>query len=671
MDRSLPSMHLEAEGNEEFSLEIGGQSVAQYTVATQQQAYRYQSETSVTADQVRVVFTNDLFDPAAGIDRDLTVDSIEIDGSTFETEASDVFSTGSWVVDGIRPGFQQTEVLNANGYFQYGSATPPNPSVISLANSNISISEEQGNVSIGVDRTGGTNGIVSVDYQTFADTASSSDFDAVSGTLTFGDGETQQFVNVPIIDDSAFEDTETFNFVVDNVTGNGTLGAPRTTTVLILDDEVVAPPAPPEAPQPGEEPIAITVVDNLSSPTSIDFSPDGRNLYIAEQGGVIKVVRDGVTQSQPFLDISAEVNGTRDRGLLDIAVHPDFVSNPYVYATYTYDPPEVFQNASDPLAGPDDNGNRAGRISRFTADASTNYTTTIANSEVVLVGKNSTWENFNAFVDSTVNFDEPAAGLNPDGSYIQDFIPTDSQSHTVGSVEFGPDGNLYASIGDGASYNRVDPRAIRTVDNDSLSGKILRIDPITGEGLTDNPFYNGDPDANASKVYQSGLRNPFRITVADDGQVFIGDVGWTRFEEINAGQSGANFGWPFFEGGSGESFQNSQYAALPEAAEFYANANVTPSIFAASHIEDNANAIVLGDVYTGSQLPSSFQGDLFYSDLQTGVVNNVNLNSNGGVESVEQFTTGAEFVVQMVQGPDGNMYFVNLVQGTVGRWEFA
>ena len=100
----------------------------------------------------------------------------------------------------------------------------------------------------------------------------------------------------------------------------------------------------------------------------------------------------------------------------------------------------------------------------------------------------------------------------------------------------------------------------------------MRIDPITGEGLSDNPFFNGNPDANRSKVYQYGLRNPFRMSVDPvSGQLYIGDVGWTQWEEINAGNAGDNFGWPYYEGGSGVSLRTNQYQNLPEAIAFYAS----------------------------------------------------------------------------------------------------
>jgi glucose/arabinose dehydrogenase len=430
-------------------------------------------------------------------------------------------------------------------------------------------------------------------------------------------------------------------------------------------------PPIPNDPSPGGTLISQSVATGLNKPTSIDFTADGTNMYVAEQRGIVHVYQNGVDQGT-LLDFTDRVNGTRDRGLLDIAVHPDLANNPYLYLLYTYDPPQVNSQSPGSLAGADGNGNRAGRLTRVTLDASTGYTSIVDGSEVILLGENSTWDNFNAFANSTSNFNEPPAGILADGSNLQDFIATDSESHTVGSVEFGPDGALYVSIGDGTSYNQVDVRTLRVQDIDNLSGKILRIDPITGDGLSDNPFFNGNADANRSKVYQYGVRNPFRITVDDaTGQVYVGDVGWTRWEEINAAGPGANFGWPFYEGASGANAQTNQYRNLPEAADFYANNNATPSILALNHAADGINAIVLGDIYDGNQYPAEYQGDLFFNDLGQGIVRNISLDSNGDIAGVQTFTTGAQVVVQMVQSPDGFMYFVDLDDGLVGRWEFV
>lgn len=414
------------------------------------------------------------------------------------------------------------------------------------------------------------------------------------------------------------------------------------------------------------------VATGFINPTDLEFSPDGSNIYVSQQNGIVHVIRNGVRQSTPFIDISAQVNGTRDRGLLDIAVHPDFENNPYVYLLFTYDPPEVYQNVNHTLAGPDRNGNRAGRLIRVTADASTNYTTAVAGSEVVLLGKNSTWANFNAFANSTSNFNEPPAGIK-NGVNVQDFIASDSESHSVGSLAFGLDGSLFVSIGDGTSYNQVDPRTVRVQDIDNLSGKILRIDPLTGEGLADNPFYNGDPDANRSKVYQLGLRNPFRITVdSATGKLFIGDVGWSQWEEINSAGPGANFGWPYYEGGNGTSIRTNGYQNLAQAQAFYASgAPVVAPVVGRSHSATGINAIVTGSVYRGDAYPDKYDGDIFFNDLGQGIVSNVSFNADGTVASIETFATGAQYVTQIMQGVDGNLYYTSLVSGEVGRWIFV
>ncbi len=426
--------------------------------------------------------------------------------------------------------------------------------------------------------------------------------------------------------------------------------------------------APPESSSVQKQ----TVVSSLVQPVAIDWTSDGSKMFIAEKNGVIKVVENGQTRSTPFIDISTQVNNADDRGLLDIAVHPDFFNGkPYIYALYVYDPPQTAQNTG--LAGADGAGNRASRLTRITADPATNYTTAIAGSEVVILGKNSTWSNFNGFVNSTVDFNEPAAGILANGTNLQDFLAADSQSHAIGSVEFGKDGALYVSNGDGTSYNVADPRTVRVQDIDNLSGKILRIDPITGAGLTDNPFYNGDANSNRSKVYQYGLRNPFRMTVEPtNGKLYIGDVGWTQWEEINSASAGTNFGWPYYEGGNGTSLKTEKYQDLSQAKTFYASGKqVTAPILGLNHATEGINAIVLGDFYTGNTLSTKYNGDLFFNDLGQGIVRNISFDTTGKITSVETFDTGAQYVVQISQGPDGSLYYVDLDDGIVGRWVAA
>ncbi|MGB7325301.1 MAG: DUF4347 domain-containing protein [Rubripirellula sp.] len=412
------------------------------------------------------------------------------------------------------------------------------------------------------------------------------------------------------------------------------------------------------------------LITGLVQPLALDWSPDGRNIYIAEKGGVIKVARDGSSSASVVLDISAKVNDVQDRGLIDFTLDPNFQSNGFIYLLYTYDPPEVFDNVGDANAGPDGRGNRAGRLSRFTLDASTGFTSVVSGSELVLLGTNSTWDNFNGFVDSTVSLNEPQGGRE-NGQYIEDFIVSDSRSHTVGSLQFASDGNLFVSLGDGASFNQTDPRALRVQSLSSLAGKVLRIDPSTGQGVSDNPFYDGNPNSNQSRIYQLGLRNPWRLTLDErTDQLFIGETGLGNYEEINTGVAGTNFGWPYYEGAQGTNSPTPGYSSLPQAQNFYQNGTAKPASIALAH-QAGSNVIVLGDIVYNSDLGLQYEGDLFYNDMYRGIIRHANVGPDGQLSGVEVFTTGANFIVDIQQGVDGSLYYANLVEGTVGKWQIV
>ena len=412
-----------------------------------------------------------------------------------------------------------------------------------------------------------------------------------------------------------------------------------------------------------------TFASGFNKPTAIDWTPNGEKVFVAQQDGVVRLVENGTPADTPFIDISDQVNNTRDRGLLGLAVHPDFPNQPYVYLAYTYDPPEVFDNTG--LAGPDANGNRPSQVIRVEADPSTNFNTAIPGSEVVIAGTNSTWENISrpdANSTSVDNLDIPPSGITPDGENIRDYLATDSESHSIGGLQFGTDGSLFISNGDGTSYNVVDPRTVRVQDLDNLSGKVLRVDPLTGEGLSDNPFFDGDPNSNRSKVYNYGLRNPFRFTIdPNTNQPVIGDVGWKTWEEINT-STGANFGWPYFEGGSGESLQQREYQVLPEAQEFYdSGASVTPAIYARNHNE-GAVAIIMGDFYEGGAYPDRFDGALFYSDFGDSTIRYLTFEEDG--VTINTFQDDVSGIVQLATAPDGNLYGVDRSSGQIINWRF-
>ena len=409
----------------------------------------------------------------------------------------------------------------------------------------------------------------------------------------------------------------------------------------------------------------------LNQPLNMEWSPDGRNIYIGEKAGIISVSRDGGPLT-PLFEFSDIVNSYQDRGLVDFEVHPDLFNQPYLYINYTVDPEQVYDHIGDPYAGPDGAGNRAGRLIRLTLDASTNYTTILPDSGITLLGANSTWENFNAFVDSTLNFNEPPAGQNADGTYIQDFINSDSRSHTVGGLTFGGDGALYVAIGDGASFNQTDVRAVRVQDPDSLSGKVLRINPETGQGYSNNPFFDGNLDSNRSKVYYLGLRNPWRLSTSPvNGQIFVGETGLTSFEEINTGPAGTNFGWPYFEGGQGVNVRTPSYQGLPQAQAFYNSGQIATPAFIAQPHTNGTDVIVLGAVADGLYYGPQYDGDVFYADFASGVVRHADVDANGNLSAIGVFATGANFVVDIQQAPDGYLYYADIVSGTIGRFEIV
>ncbi|MEX0777320.1 MAG: PQQ-dependent sugar dehydrogenase [Phycisphaeraceae bacterium] len=227
------------------------------------------------------------------------------------------------------------------------------------------------------------------------------------------------------------------------------------------------------------------LASGLSGPTAMTQAPDGR-IFIANQDGTVNVVKDGQLMAQPFLVINTTTFG--ERGLLGIALDPNFSSNHYVYVYYTV-----------PGSGQEHN-----RISRF-----------VANGDVVLPGS------------ETVLVDFPQMG----------------SVHNGGALGFGPDGKLYVGIGDNSTPSNAQSLA-------NIFGKILRFN-ADGSIPTDNPFYNQLQGLNRS-IYALGFRNPFTFTFQPGtGRFFVNDVGQSSWEEIDDVVAGNNYGWPTIEGPGG------------------------------------------------------------------------------------------------------------------------
>ena len=301
-----------------------------------------------------------------------------------------------------------------------------------------------------------------------------------------------------------------------------------------------------------------------NTPVGTVFSPDGQRLFVWEKDGRAYVCNrqangNYAKQSQPVLNISDEVGGWRDFGMIGFALDPQFAGNGFIYVLYVVDRHHLL---TDGLASNGYNSNTnqyfsatIGRVTRYTTTISGGNLVAIPSSRKVLVGESR------------------STGM-----------PILHESHGVGGLVFASDGTLLISCGDGASYITEDGGSIsHTYYNQALidgiirpeenvgafrsqmlnshNGKLLRINPENGDGVSSNPFFDASaPRSAKSRVWALGLRNPFRISIkpgtgstnpstGDIGEVFVGDVGWGTWEELNVVKTaGTNFGWPLYEG---------------------------------------------------------------------------------------------------------------------------
>ena len=308
------------------------------------------------------------------------------------------------------------------------------------------------------------------------------------------------------------------------------------------------------------------------------FAPDGR-LFVTEQGGALRVIKNNALLPAPFVTLAVETTG--ERGLLGVAIDPEFTTNQYIYLYYTATSPTIHN-----------------RISRFTADGDV----MLPGSEVVLL-------------------DLPTLG---------------AIYHNGGAIHFGPDGKLYAAVGDNTTGANAQSMS-------TLLGKMLRINP-DGSIPTDNPFY-GSATGDSRLIWALGLRNPFTFSFqAGTGRMFINDVGDAAWEEINDGIAGSNYGWPNKEGPA-------------------PNSGYRDPLFVYDHTV--GCAITGGAFYNPAtaQFPASYAGTYFFADY-CGAWIHVFDPSSG---TVSDFSSGIGFPVDLQVSPDGSLYYLHRGAGAVNR----
>lgn len=422
--------------------------------------------------------------------------------------------------------------------------------------------------------------------------------------------------------------------------------------LLVMLTLFPAAPDPLQAQSPGFQVakgfVAETIVVKLKLPTAFAFGPDGR-IYITEKEGLVRVAHKGVLQSEPFIDLRAEVNPVGQRGLLTIATHPRFPVVPYLYLGYVYDSPEMKSH--------DASGARGSRLLRISANPG-NLNIHQPGSGVVILGNNSTL----AYIPNPDQSEkQPFVCDNGQGGFVNDCLPNDGQVHAIADVVFGRDGALYVANGDGLNYG---VGSLRAQAIDSLAGKILRIDPITGAGYANNPFYDGNPQSNRSKVYVYGMKHPYRFSVhPTTGELFIGDVGNLKWEELTRAGAGANLGWPCFEGKTPNAFDPVCQPVLNGQQPVVHGFHVYPHI-------DGWGAVIGGDFYTGNIFPGWLRNAYFYGDFNKGTIQTVTFD-RGGAPSFTDFATGIPGIVQISSGPDGALYVLSVTTGSLYRIRFG
>ena len=435
------------------------------------------------------------------------------------------------------------------------------------------------------------------------------------------------------------------------------------------------------------------VFSGLTAPTAVRFASDGR-IFVAEKGGRIKVF-DNLSDTSPdiFADLNVNVYNFWDRGLLGLALHPQFPATPYVYVLYSYDAeigmpapkygtPGVY---SDPCPTPPgataDGCVVGGRLSRLQASGN--------------------------FMTGTEQV------------FIEDWCQQ-YPSHSIGSVVFGGDGGLYVSSGDGASFNFVDfgqdgtplnpcgdPPAgvggvqtpptseggslrsqdVRTsTDPTTLDGAILRVSAGAGVALPANPLFSS-PDGNTRRIIAYGLRNPFRMTSRPGTrELWIGDVGWGNWEEINRivdpiDPLVENFGWPCYEGvGIQSGYDNANLnicenlysepgAVLAPYFTYAHSAKVVPN----ETCPTGSSAIAGLSFYTVGPYPANYDGALFFADYSRDCIWAMHKGTNGlpNPATITTFAAAAANPVDIQVSPSGELFYADLDGGTIRRIAFV
>ncbi|WP_167736553.1 PQQ-dependent sugar dehydrogenase [Nocardioides sp. 1609] len=363
---------------------------------------------------------------------------------------------------------------------------------------------------------------------------------------------------------------------------------------------------------------------------------DRSNVLVSEKDGRVRLVRDGVVAPTPVLDLRGRIATEGDLGLVALAIDPDFAANGWLYLSYV---PETSRPAYPSY--------RSQVISRYTVEDGV----ADPESEVRILGDP-------AGVDCSL----------VDNADVDGCIPLVGAGHSVDDLVFEADGDLLVSLGDGTIYWGVGEEAMRSQDLDVLAGKVLRIDPTTGEGVPANPYFDeGDPAANRSRVVASGLRNPFRMTIEPGGAVVVTDVGGSDFEEVDRIVPGGNYGWPCFEGRQKIRVDVSWCDAM-HAAHDAGGLLVEEPVHTYPH-DGSGGSVTGGAIYTGSSYPAEYVGRFFFGDYAQRFFSTIDLDDPATAPLPLMSEEAAHSPVAIRTGPDGAIWWLGFGSGAPGAGE--
>ena len=315
-----------------------------------------------------------------------------------------------------------------------------------------------------------------------------------------------------------------------------------------------------------------TVADRITGATAMEVAPDGR-VFVCEQPGSLRVVKEGALLARPFVKL--DVDSQWERGLIGVALDPNFEKNGLVYVNTVAARPYPHH-----------------RISRFTASGDI----AAPGSEVVL---------FEGDDQTKLGGGVPAG-------------------HQGGAIHFGTDLKLYVAIGEQTAGEPAQKM-------DTLQGKLLRLNP-DGSIPKDNPFFR-TARGKYRAIWALGLRNPFSFAVQPGtGRIFLNDVGETRWEEVDEGFAGANYGWPAAEGPSTD-------PRFRGPIHHYPVASVAGGAFCPAGPDCG--------------FPPRFAGKYFFMDFVKGWIKVLDPDHP---ERVETFATGLTRPVDLEFAPGGSLY---------------